>query len=572
MTSSLAPHTPAAASGSALPWSDAQRVIFGWYERGMGNADVQAVAGSGKTATLLGLMQRAIALNPAIRIAYVAFNRRIVEEIKTKIEPGNRYGVNAANITVNTFHGFLNSAIRRGPGSHRNTQLEEWKKHNAICGVLNHIPFEWRLSIKDLASPARFSGFGLPVDFKQPDGPKIDFTPAEWRAMSDRYGITDFMPEKGEFILPIPQGNGQHELRKVDAHTQLREWTIEYLREGYRQSGKYIDFDDMLWLPLVNAKIRPFIPKFDLVLVDEAQDLNFVRRMATALLMKTTARMIAVGDPRQAIYGFSGADHNSLELVQKQFRTTSFPLHVSYRCPRLVVARAQSWVIHIQPAGSAIEGEVLGPVDMDIAALKPEPIKTMILCRNNKPLVRIFFQLLRAGIPAIILGQDIAKRMEKTIKAAVTLADRMEDYRAGDMLCVALSAALDSWEEEQTAMWTKENKPWKVDELKDLLGGIRLVLSECSPKDSTDVPVGKIRAMFTDEEGKRIDRVVLCSIHKSKGLEADQVIWFGANKYQPNKFAKRPEELQQEYNLMYVAATRAQRQLIEVNEMMGEGE
>jgi len=67
-----------------------------------------------------------------------------------------------------------------------------------------------------------------------------------------------------------------------------------------------LDFDDQLYLPLL-WKLRLF--QNDFVFIDEAQDTNPVRRALAKLALRPGGRLIAVGDPRQAIYGFTGASH-----------------------------------------------------------------------------------------------------------------------------------------------------------------------------------------------------------------------------------------------------------------------
>ena len=54
------------------------------------------------------------------------------------------------------------------------------------------------------------------------------------------------------------------------------------------------------------------------------------------------------------------------------------------------------------------------------------------------------------------------------------------------------------------------------------------------------------------------DGPLLCTIHKSKGLEADEVVILRPDLI-PSRFAKTEVDLVQEYNLLYVARTRAKR-------------
>ncbi len=67
----------------------------------------------------------------------------------------------------------------------------------------------------------------------------------------------------------------------------------------------------------------------DWVIVDEAQDLNSIRRVILGNLLKDNGRLIAVGDPFQAVYGFTGADSNSMNKLRITYNMEVFPLSIS---------------------------------------------------------------------------------------------------------------------------------------------------------------------------------------------------------------------------------------------------
>ena len=104
-----------------------------------------------------------------------------------------------------------------------------------------------------------------------------------------------------------------------------------------------IDFDDML---LYSLDKGIYFKKYDYIFVDEVQDLN---RIQIAILKKMIrkGRLIAVGDPKQAIYGFRGSDSESFFNVKKSFNCKELPLSVSYRCPKLIVEEAKKIVPYI---------------------------------------------------------------------------------------------------------------------------------------------------------------------------------------------------------------------------------
>ena len=164
----------------------------------------------------------------------------------------------------------------------------------------------------------------------------------------------------------------------------------------------------MVYLPLI-LPVRPF--KFRTVIVDEAQDTNPARRMLVALLLAPGGRVIAVGDQHQAIYGFTGADNDSLDLIGQQFKAANMNLTVTYRCPKAIVNFVHQWVDHIQAHESAPEGtvSVLGAVDDSFV---PQA-SGAILCRNTKPLVALAFNFIRRRIACKIEGRDIGKGLIK---------------------------------------------------------------------------------------------------------------------------------------------------------------
>jgi DNA helicase-2/ATP-dependent DNA helicase PcrA len=72
-----------------------------------------------------------------------------------------------------------------------------------------------------------------------------------------------------------------------------------------------IDFNDMIWLPVVNN--LPGWSSIDLLLVDEGPRFQ---PLPAGVGLKAGKRIILVGDERQAIYGFAGADVDSIDRME----------------------------------------------------------------------------------------------------------------------------------------------------------------------------------------------------------------------------------------------------------------
>jgi superfamily I DNA/RNA helicase len=134
---------------------------------------------------------------------------------------------------------------------------------------------------------------------------------------------------------------------------------VEVCQQVYRQSlaqTDVIDFDDMILFPLIK-NLRVKFGK-DVIFLDEAQDLSRARQALARKFLKPSGRLVIVGDDRQAIYGFSGADAAALDNLVQSMNATVLPLSITWRCPKAVVSLAQTIVPDIEAAPTAPEGVV----------------------------------------------------------------------------------------------------------------------------------------------------------------------------------------------------------------------
>src|SRR5580704_11189263 len=86
-----------------------------------------------------------------------------------------------------------------------------------------------------------------------------------------------------------------------------------------------IDYNDQIYMP---ALFGGTFPRFPLILIDEAQDLSPVNHAMLEKLAK--ARLIAVGDPWQSIYGFRGAVQGGMSELKSKFNMKEADLSVSF--------------------------------------------------------------------------------------------------------------------------------------------------------------------------------------------------------------------------------------------------
>lgn len=318
-----------------------------------------------------------------------------------------------------------------------------------------------------------------------------------------------------------------------------------------REDTSIIDFDDMIWLPVV-LDLAP-VESPDVLFVDEAQDLNACQHALVDLLCPT-GRIVVVGDEFQSIYAFRGADSQSLPKLRDHLGGSDLgvnvmPLTVTRRCPRNVVAVAQKLVPDIEAHEDAAAGLVVS-VDPD-EWTDQVGIGDMILCRTNAPLVSACYQLWTAGTKAKIVGKDLGEGLDNLINYLKPddvgdLIRKVGDYRAREL------RKLEKLRNPETAAQV-------VNDRCDCL------VAMCKGLDAIQEVRSRIATMFADDVADA-DVVTLSSIHRSKGLENGSVTILRPD-LTPGPWAKDDEAVQQELNLLYVAITRSKGRLTFAGEL-----
>lgn len=255
----------------------------------------------------------------------------------------------------------------------------------------------------------------------------------------------------------------------------------------------------------------------------------------------------------QAIYGFAGANHDSMDQIKEAMGSIELPLSITYRCPKSIVAKAQTLVPDIQAHDSAPEG-----IDRTInhtAFWKEDFQETdVILCRNTRPLIGVAKRLRKMGIPCAVEGANA--------KALVALASKWgEDITIGQMeekLAVYVRTQVEKWEGKN-----RLDKSEAIQERQECLLDISNELEEFEPVSALVKHIEQMYGERWGEDNRRILR--LCTVHRAKGREWARVFLIGRNIYMPSRWAKKEWELGQEDNLVYVAWTRVKRELVEVN-------
>ena len=347
-------------------WSEQQKAIFGEFKTGRSNVVVRARAGTGKTTTIL----EAISYAPEERILLAAFNKKIAEELKTKLTNGKA--------EAKTLHSVGFALVVR---NWRGVKLDD-KRGGKLARVAADA------CARTLASNAL-----------APDA---------------AVNLVAKLAAKGKNALPFPSLNGMVDLAyhfDLTPEEALEDagWTVDIVAsaaiKAMELATKFdgtLDFDDMVYVPVANKWVRGV---YDLVVIDEAQDMNASQLLLAQGVCKKGGRVVVVGDDHQAIYGFRGADAGSLDRLKAELNAVELGLTITYRCPKAVVALAQELVPDYLAAPTAPEGEIS---TIDFSKLHENAVVgDFVLSRKNAPLARVCLRLLRNGIRARIEGRDI---------------------------------------------------------------------------------------------------------------------------------------------------------------------
>lgn len=461
-----------------------QQAIWEEIQHGTGHIIVDAGAGVGKTFTIVEGANR----DNGNKKAFLAFNKSIATELGERLPN---------DVEAKTFHA-LGFAALRAAGI--KTKVNNFKVKNIIDDILG----------RDFYAQPLVKLISLI---------KGSLTDAE--DTSSIHGLID------EYNVEF----------KSDREEAIALANIPAILNRCMQNTSMIDFDDMIWLPLV---LNMPLPTFDTLFVDEAQDFNEMQRELISRCVGN-GRCIIVGDPNQAIYGFRGADSNSMNMFSQRLENGSreikrFSLSLTWRCPKSVVAEANRYVSNFSCRSDAEDGNVM--VNAAFTPLEGD----MVLCRYNAPLVSAFYDLILQGKSAYILGRDMTKGLINAVKK-ITSNERMGSEEFIDLL-----------KQDYAFQYNKLVQAEKFNQANNLEDKHECLLILSSKADTVGGIIAEIKRVFDNNDKGEI---MLSTVHKAKGLEADNV-YILATERMPHPKATNPKE---ERNICYVAITRAKKNL-----------
>lgn len=319
-----------------------------------------------------------------------------------------------------------------------------------------------------------------------------------------------------------------------------------------------ISFDDQIYC---SALLGGVFEPYPLVMVDESQDLSPLNHLQVAKV-SAGGRLIVVGDPKQAIYAFRGADSSSMEKLRSlRPEWKDLPLATTFRCPKIIVERQQEHAPGFTAWPSNKNGQTISMVGKswtwnEIREHVADDLEIAILCRNVAPLLSIAFALLRQRIPVKMLGRDIGKGLAVLVKKISPLDDTPTS---------AMIIMIQNWMTEEIRSAEAMGREAKAEGIRDRGESLLAIIEAAKPADAQELRAVIIK-LFAQEHG----RATLSTIHRAKGLEWPVVLhldpWRVPSRQAKAAFAAgNPAPMEQERNLIYVCETRAKDTLLLAN-------
>jgi len=532
--------------------------------------------GSGKTKTITLKIARLLSedIRPPHGLACITYSNECARELKQRLEV---LGVgDSRRIFIGTVHGFC---------------------------------------LKHLIAPfAKLAGLNLAEPLVVADAKKRDEIFAR--------AAEEVIPrENPKYLKSRADTYRRNHLDRAGAAFRNRDPEIAQLVERYEEllhSFGYVDFDDMVLLGLRLIKENEWVRKamkarFPVLVVDEYQDLgNPLHQIVLQLCSVAGVRLIAVGDPDQSIYGFTGANPALLHELADLDDVEKIELKMNYRSGKTIVTSSlialdeqRDYVAVRDDDGKILDWRCPAGIEEQVELVCKRIIPEALARRDGRA---------RGDIAVLYI--------DKKDGAVVTAALRANgiDYVGGDKEARYTTTPLTRWVEDCAAwcsggwqnakpslrslidFWMNFNEApldrevrrrlrielvrflWShrdpAARLKDWLEGLaatgvteilaqnhirlddrtsfeELIEAANNPDKLLNLNVGG----FGKLRGSS-DHVNLATLHSSKGLEFDVVVMIGLEQGRiPTYSATTPESKREPRRLFYVGLTRARNEV-----------
>lgn len=536
-----------------------QTNILGQARKPTLNMIIEALAGTGKTSTLIEILK----VLPEASALVLAFNTRIAAEFEKKKPPIPRNRV----VHVKTLHAAGYWITRHHfPKAKIDKEITEQRIRDAAGAGA---PF------RVLGSATRLLRI-----------------------------VKDFQHER-ELDLDVAFNLG-HDFNcfdKLNSHHEVEQVT-EVVKRAYRASlevGEAIDFPDQGWLPLVLGLDPP--SRYRAILLDEAQDVNPNQLAMVEQLLAPGGRIIAAGDLNQQIYEWRGAVGDAVwQRLDGHYKAIRMPLTTTWRCDHAIVKEANQIVPSLRPRVGAGAGLVRKTVEVEFYSeitAATEEGTTFVLSRTNAELLRVALEMWRRKIPFNMaqsadtlnpLKAVLRKLNAPTKQPAVSLTKGLDEDAAENALSLMhlrrQQGVADATAARAVAGGMRVEPNYAIERFKQTLGA--WYMTEMMKAQNAG---SQAMAERVDDQHKTIQYclnyvsdpreiegllegiylvdehcwITLSTVHKAKGLEADYVYLlretFQRHQNRVDRDGAAVPVPQAELNVEYVAITRARKAL-----------
>lgn len=494
-------------------FSDEQIAIFDYAEHGILNLIIQAVAGAGKTTTLIECANR---MGDDKSILLLAHNRSTRDALKQKI-------AGKKNVKVYTLHGLAWRMFTENFDFQPTIDDDKYRKY--INANINEISSE---EFKVLSAPTKMAYKANVFDLINKARHNLKQSEKEIKKLATKkYGMT-LIADECKMVSDV-------------------------LKWGLTQTS-VVDYQDLLWFP---SEFGYFTKKYlsDVIILDEAQDASIAQQDIVSRCFKRNTRMIAAGDKEQCINSWCGSDTEAFEHLKdsSMFRRDAkeLPLTTNYRCGKKIIEYAKKYTtnnIH------AREDAQDGSVNFNVS-LRAAKDGDMVLCRNIAPLMGVYRECVSLGKKVYFRGEELGK----TLKIS---ADCSDGKTIPEIIKSMKKRLIFTWDLLSSEAGVDKREAMTNPIIISILDTIKTMENLPKTVETRNDLEKFINDIFSDE-GK--EGIQLSTIHRAKGLEADNVFVICPSLL-PSRLAVMDWEIEEEKHLQYVMCTRPKNSLNFVTE------
>lgn len=493
--------------------SEYQQKIFEFLMTGCGNLVVSASAGSSKTTTLVNCTRF---IPDDKKVIFVSFNKHIAEEINSRMHKEKN---NAIARTCSSIGYEICRENGIGLGEVDNEKYNDYIRQHILeltaFGEIDSLERRKGIYLKNIRELTDLCRYTLSFSIK------------EIKMLAEKYGVTLFRDECEVVRKILIWGENNHEI---------------------------IDQTDMVWLPnVLNLNTKRLLKDF--IFIDEAQDISIAQQSLIMKCAKRGARIIAVGDRNQQINVWCGSDEAAIEKFKALPNTIELRLPICYRCGKTIIEHANKYSSdEMIPADNAIEGSINYDVSLsDISA------GDMVLSRNTAPLIKLQQTLLRRNQNVYVQGyNDIKRQYIEMIKDVNAEFIDINCSTKNGLMSQLYGGLIDEIDKLINEMGMDEEEAYSRSSVLNRFDNIEGIKAIAEGLTTTKELIEKINIVFNSNANNAI---LLSTVHRAKGLEADNVFIYHPSILEYNPIAKKNWEIKTEQNLRYVAYTRPKKTL-----------